>query len=332
MDEGEHVSTKSQPETQVGTRAIIAAMLANLGIAITKFVAAFFSGSSAMLAEGVHSVADTGNQFLLLIGGKRSRKAADARHPFGYGRERYLYAFIVGIVLFMLGGVFSVFEGVKKFQNPEQLAWWWLPLVVLAVAMVLESVSLRVAMRESKQVKDEGDSWWKFIQRQQAPELPVVLLEDAAALLGLIIAFMGVGLSVLTGNAIFDAVATVLIGVLLIIVAVVLILKVSSLLVGEGANDEDRRSIEQAFENTRGVERIIHMKTLYLGPEQLMVGAKISVAQDRKVREVALIINQVERAVRQAVPQVTVIYVEPDVWRDPKEIPLTEEIVTLSYD
>lgn len=332
MDEGEHVSTKSQPETQVGTRAIIAAMLANLGIAITKFVAAFFSGSSAMLAEGVHSVADTGNQFLLLIGGKRSRKAADARHPFGYGRERYLYAFIVGIVLFMLGGVFSVFEGVKKFQNPEELAWWWLPLVVLAVAMVLESVSLRVAMRESKQVKDEGDSWWKFIQRQQAPELPVVLLEDAAALLGLIIAFMGVGLSVLTGNAIFDAVATVLIGVLLIIVAVVLILKVSSLLVGEGANDEDRRSIEQAFENTRGVERIIHMKTLYLGPEQLMVGAKISVAQDRKVREVALIINQVERAVRQAVPQVTVIYVEPDVWRDPKEIPLTEEIVTLSYD
>lgn len=332
MDEGEHVSTKSQPETQVGTRAIIAAMLANLGIAITKFVAAFFSGSSAMLAEGVHSVADTGNQFLLLIGGKRSRKAADARHPFGYGRERYLYAFIVGIVLFMLGGVFSVFEGVKKFQNPEQLAWWWLPLVVLAVAMVLESVSLRVAMRESKQVKDEGDSWWKFIQRQQAPELPVVLLEDAAALLGLIIAFMGVGLSVLTGNAIFDALATMLIGVLLIIVAIVLILKVSSLLLGEGANEQDRRSIEQAFENTRGVERIIHMKTLYLGPEQLMVGAKISVAQNRKVREVAIIINEAERAVRQAVPQVTVIYVEPDVWRDPKAIPLTEEIVTLSYD
>lgn len=314
-----------------GTKAIIAAMSANLGIAITKFIAAFFSGSSAMLAEGVHSLADTGNQLLLLIGGKRSKRRADAKHPFGYGRERYLYAFVVAVVLFTVGGMFSVYEGIEKFKHPEALTMWWLPLLVLVIAIVLESMSLRVAVRESKPLKGER-SWWQFIRHEKSPELPVILLEDFAALVGLVLAFFGVGLTALTGNGIYDALATMGIGVLLIAVAVVLVIEVSSLLVGEGANPEDLAKIEAAIVSVKGVERIIHMKTLYLGPEELMIGAKISVGPERKVRELSFLINQAERHVRAQVPHAKVIYIEPDVWRDPSATPLTEEIVTLSYD
>ena len=306
-------------------------MFANFGIAITKFIAAFFSGSSAMLAEGVHSVADTCNQALLLIGGKRSKRKANKEHPFGFGRVRYLYAFVVGIVLFTIGGVFSVYEGIEKFRHPEALAMWWLPLVVLVIAIVLESFSIRVAIRESLPFKGDR-TWWQFIRQEKSPELPVVLLEDFAALVGLIFAFIGVGLTVITGNGIFDALATVAIGVLLIAVAIVLIIEVSSLLVGEGADEDDIAAIERAFASVRGIDRVIHMKTLYLAPEQLMIGAKISVSPERRVREVAVIINEAERAIRAVVPHAEIIYLEPDVWRDPSEVPLTEEIVTLSYD
>lgn len=325
------MSEHSHSNSDGGRKAILAALFANTGIAITKFIAAFFSGSSAMLAEGVHSVADASNQLLLLIGGKRSQRKADKEHPFGYGRERYLYAFVVGIVLFTVGGIFSVYEGTKKFQNPEMLEMWWLPLLVLIIAIVLESFSFRVAIRESRPLKGDK-SWWHFIRHEKSPELPVILLEDFAALVGLILAFFGVGLTVLTGNGIFDAIATICIGILLIIVAIILIIEVSSLLVGEGANAEDVQKIEEAFMSTKGIDRIIHMKTLYLGPEELMIGAKVSVSPERKVREVAYIINQAERAVRDQVPHANVIYVEPDVWRDPNSVPLTEEIVTLSYD
>lgn len=317
--------------TQSGTKAIVAALFANIGIAITKFFAAFVSGSAAMLAEGVHSVADSANQLLLLIGGKRSRKKADSKHPFGYGRERYLYAFVVAIVLFSIGGVFSVYEGLKKFKNPEALSMWWVPIAVLVVAIVLETMSFRVAIRESKKLKG-SESWWQFVQRSKAPELPVVLFEDAAALVGLVIALVGVGLSVITGDPLFDAIATVAIGVLLIIVAAVLVIRVSSLLVGEGANPEDIHTIEKAISETHGVERIIHMKTLYMAPEELMIGAKISISPDKKVREVAAIINRAEAQIRMAVPHAKIIYMEPDVWRDPASEPLTEEIVFLSYD
>lgn len=326
-----HVSEEPASTSHGGTKAILAAMFANTGIAITKFIAAFFSGSSAMLAEGVHSVADACNQALLLIGGKRSKRKADKQHPFGFGRVRYLYAFVVGIVLFTVGGVFSVYEGIEKFRHPEALEMWWLPLVVLVIAIVLESMSLRVAVKESRPIKGDR-TWWQFIRQEKSPELPVVLLEDVAALLGLVFAFIGVSLTVITGNGVFDAIATVCIGLLLIAVAVVLIIEVASLLVGEGADDDDIVAINRAFASIRGIDRVIHMKTLYLAPEQLMIGAKISVAPDRKVREVAVIINEAERAIRKAVPHAEIIYLEPDVWRDPKAVPLTEEIVTLSYD
>lgn len=329
---GQTMETASGHNPAEGTKAIIAAFFANLGIAITKFIAAFFSGSSAMLAEAVHSVADTCNQLLLLIGGKRAKRKASKKHPFGYGRERYLYAFVVGIVLFTVGGVFSIYEGVNKFRHPEPLSMWWLPLLVLTIAIVLESLSIRVAINESRPLKRDDESWWSFIQRTKSPELATVLLEDFAALVGLIIALIGVGITVVTGNGLFDAVATVLIGILLIVIAAILVKKVSSLLVGEGANSEDEQSITEAFLASPGIDRIIHMKTLYLGPEELMIGAKVSVTADKKVREVAAIINIAEANVRRKVPHAKVIYVEPDVWIDPSEQPLTEDIITLSYD
>ncbi len=226
-----------------GTKAIMAAFLANTGIAITKFIAWFFSGSASMLAEAVHSVADAGNQLLLIFGGRQAKRAADKEHPFGYGRERYVYAFVVAIILFSVGGVFSIYEGVDKLQHPHELDHWWLPLLVLSIAIVLESFSLRTAVRESNHVRG-SQSWVQFVRHAKAPELPVVLLEDIAALLGLIFAFIGVGLTVLTGNPLFDAIGTLFIGTLLIVVAIVLGIETKSLLVGEGATDADHESIE----------------------------------------------------------------------------------------
>lgn len=315
-----------------GTKAIIAAFLANLGIAVTKLIAWFFSGSSAMLAESVHSLADAGNQVLLFVGGKRAKKAADKEHPFGYGRVRYVYAFVVSIVLFSLGGVFSIYEGIDKLQHPHPLEVWWLPMLVLTIAIVLESFSLRTAIRESNPLRGNA-TWVQFIRHSKAPELPVVLLEDLAALLGLVFAFSGVGLTIVTGNSVFDGIATLLIGALLIVVAIVLGLEVKSLLVGEGASDEDVAKIEQAMLDGDDIERIIHMKTLYLGPDEFMIGAKVSVAASTTVRQLAVIVNRAEERIRAVVPAARVIYIEPDVYVDPTEKkPGTEAIVLRSSD
>ncbi|MEP6479338.1 MAG: cation diffusion facilitator family transporter, partial [Rhodoglobus sp.] len=264
-----------------GSKAIIAALLANLGIAITKFIAFLFSGSSSMLAESVHSLADTGNQGLLLLGGRKSRKEADSQHPFGYGRERYVYAFVVSIILFSVGGVFSIYEGIDKLQHPHELEVPWLPIAVLAVSIVLESFSLRTAIRESNHTRGK-QTWIQFIRHAKAPELPVVLLEDVAALLGLVFAFLGVGLTILTGDAHFDAIGTLAIGVLLVVVAVILGMETKSLLVGEGANPQDTERIRDAINANSDVEALIHMKTLYLGPDELLVAAKVAFARTKK--------------------------------------------------
>lgn len=317
---------------QGGNRAIIAALLANVGIAITKFIAWAISGSSSMLAEGVHSLADSGNQLLLLLGGRKAKRAPDSEHPFGYGRERYVYAFIVAIVLFSVGGLFSVWEGISKIRDPHSLEQWWLPLVVLAIAIVLESFSMRTAIRESRPHKGNA-SWMSFIRRSKAPELPVILLEDAAALFGLIIAFCGVGLTALTGNALFDAISTVCIGLLLIAVAVLVGFEMKSLLVGEGANDDDLTKIEAALLNAKDIDRLIHMKTLYVGPEELMVGAKISLSASMTMHEVSAVVNLAEKRIREAVPAARIIYIEPDVWIDPNAVqPDTSAIIMLSSD
>lgn len=310
-----------------GTRAIVAAFAANLGIAITKFIAWAFSGSSSMLAEGVHSLADSGNQLLLLLGGRQAKKQADKEHPFGYGRERYVYAFVVSIILFSVGGVFSLYEGVEKLTHPHPLENWWLPLLVLVIAIGLESFSLRTAVHESRPHK-KNLSWPQFIRRAKAPELPVVLLEDVAALTGLVFALLGVGLTVITGNGAFDAIGTLLIGLLLITVAVILGIETKSLLVGEGATDEDVAAIERAILDGDEAERIIHMKTLYLGPDELLVGVKVAIYGEHRLADVAAAIDSIERRIRAAVPAARVIYIEPDVWIDPNEKhPATDTIV-----
>lgn len=315
-----------------GGKAILAALAANIGIAITKFIAFLFSGSSSMLAESIHSLADSGNQLLLLLGGRQSRKRADKEHPFGYGRERYVYAFVVSIILFSVGGVFSIYEGIEKVTTPHPIENAWLPIVVLVIAMGLEGFSLRTAIKESNPSRGR-QSWIQFVRRAKAPELPVVLLEDTAALTGLLFAFLGVVLSTITGNGLWDGIGTLFIGALLVLVAIVLGIETKSLLVGEGASDADMAAIEKAITDTPRVDRLIHAKTLYLGPDELLLGAKIALAPDSELRDVAETINEVEENVRAAVPLARVIYIEPDVYLPPvSQAPNTEAIVVKSSD
>lgn len=318
--------------THGGKRAIIAALLANLGIAATKFIAWGFSGAVSMLAEGVHSLADSGNQLLLLLGGKRAQREATPAHPFGYGRERYFYAFIVSIILFTIGGVFSIYEGINKLQHPHELEMWWLPLLVLAIAIVLESLSLRTAVKESNPLRGSA-SWIQFIRHAKAPELPVVLLEDLAALLGLVFAFVGIGLTAVTGNAMFDAIGTLCIGALLVVVAIVLGIETKSLLLGEGARPDDVKAISRAIEASPKVTGLIHMKTLFVGPEELLVAAKVGFTATSKLSDVASEIDAIEKRIRTAVPVARVIYIEPDVVRVAvKNAPSTETIVVRGRD
>lgn len=321
-----------------GGKAIIAAFLANMGIALAKFIAWFFSGSASMLAEGIHSVADSGNQLLLLLGGRKAKKRADSEHPFGYGRERYVYAFVVSIILFSVGGLFSIYEGVDKLTHPHELENVWVPLTVLLIAIGLESFSLRTAIKESNLVRKKGESWVGFIRHAKAPELPVVLLEDVAALIGLVFALLGVGLTTITGNSVFDAIGTLMIGTLLIVVAITLGIETKSLLVGEGATDADHRKIVKAITSGPEVEHLIHVKTLYLGPDELLVAAKLGFAADKLFADVAAEIDIVEARVRAAVPIARAIYFEPDVYAGADTSgsaaaqPATEQIVIRSAD
>lgn len=316
-----------------GTKAIIAAFLANAGIAVAKFIAWLLSGSASMLAEAIHSVADSGNQLLLLLGGRRARRKADREHPFGYGRERFVYAFVVAIILFSVGGVFSLYQGIQKVRDPHEISNVWIPLAVLVIAIILESFSLRTAVVEARKVRKPGESWMGFIRHSKAPELPVVLLEDIAALVGLVLALFGVGLTAITGNTVYDAAGTIAIGVLLILIAIVLGVETRSLLVGEGASDDDYTRIVKAIEDGPEVHKLIHIKTLYLGPDEFLVAAKIALPSDISVRAAAHDIDVIEARIRAAVPAARVIYLEPDVYRpglDPE--PPTDAIVLKSTD
>jgi cation diffusion facilitator family transporter len=303
-----------------GTKAIVAALLANVGIAITKFIAYLLTFSSSMLAESIHSVADSGNQALLLLGGRRAKRAPTREHPFGYGRERYIYAFIVSIVLFSVGGLFALYEAWHKWSDPHGIdAWQWVPVLVLVVAIVLESFSFRTAIIESNRVRGKA-SWQQFVRRAKAPELPVVLLEDLGALLGLVFALFGVVLTLITHNGRWDAIGTAAIGILLVAIAVILAFETKSLLLGEGATDDDVRAIEQAILAGAAVERIIHMKTLHLGPEELLVAAKIAVHHDETAQDIAAGIDATEARIRAAVPIARVIYLEPDIYSSAKAV------------
>jgi cation diffusion facilitator family transporter len=298
-----------------GTRAIIAALAANLGIALTKFIAFLLTNSSAMLAESIHSVADSGNQALLLLGGRRARREATPQHPFGFGRERYIYAFIVAIVLFSVGGLFALYEGIHKLQDPHPIdRWQWVPVTVLVIAIALESFSFHTAIVESNKIRGKA-SWTQFVRHSRVPELPVVLLEDLGALVGLVVALLGVTLTLLTGEGVYDGAATVVIGALLVAIAVVLAIETKSLLIGESATEENVREIEAALVAGDSIERVIHMKTLHLGPEELLVAVKVGVARNATAAEIAAAIDGAERRVRAAVPIARVIYIEPDIFR-----------------
>jgi cation diffusion facilitator family transporter len=298
-----------------GSKAILAALAANLGIAVTKFIAFVLTQSSSMLAESIHSVADSGNQLLLLVGGRRARRAPTAQHPFGYGRERYLYAFMVAIVLFTVGGLFALYEAYHKWHDPHPIEgrWWWVPLVVLVAAIAMEGFSFRTAIHESNLVRGR-QSWPQFVRTAKAPELPVVLLEDLAALTGLVFALIGVSMTLATHDGRWDAVGSAAIGLLLVVVAVILGLEMKSLLLGESATPSQEQAISAALVG-EGVESVIHQRTLHLGPEELLVAAKIAVPAAVTAAEVADAIDAAERRVRDAVPIARIIYLEPDIAR-----------------
>jgi cation diffusion facilitator family transporter len=320
----EHTATAQTPSSEHGgeagghgggTTAIIAALGANIGIAVAKFVAFLITGASSMLAESIHSLADSGNQVLLLIGGKRSKRAATPEHPFGFGRDRYIYSFIVAIVLFSVGGLFAIYEGVHKVRESEEVESQLVAIIVLVIALGLESFSLRTAMKETNAVRKPGESYWAFIRHARAPELPVVLLEDTAALTGLVLALLGVGLSAITGNSLYDGLGTIAIGLLLVVVAVILAIETKSLLLGESATPDAQRQIVAALVDGEAVQSVIHMRTQHLGPEELLVAAKIAVRHDDTAAAVAVAIDAAEARVRAAVPIARVIYLEPDIQR-----------------
>lgn len=292
-------------------RAIIAALLANLGIALAKFAAWLATGAASLLAETVHSVADTTNQALLLLGASRAQRPATAEHPFGFGAERFFWSFVVAMVLFLLGGLFAIYEGVSKLGHPHQLASPAWAVGVLLVAIALESSSFRVAIRESNALRGEA-GWWAFVRRSKIPELPVVLLEDAGALIGLLLALAGVGLSMLTGNPAWDAAASIGIGGLLCVISVVLCVEMKSLLIGESASERHEGAIREALESAPGVRRLIHMRTLHIGPEQIFVGAKVELDRGLDLAGVADAIDGAEDRVRARVKAVSIMYLEPD--------------------
>jgi cation diffusion facilitator family transporter len=311
-----------------GTKAVVAALLANLGIAITKFFAWALTQSASMLAEAIHSVADAGNQALLLFGGRRARREATELHPFGYGRERYVYSFIVAIVLFSVGGLFALYEGWHKIQEPHPIEHWqWVPVTVLSVAIVLETLSFRTAIVESNKVRGTA-SWSSFVRGARSPELPVILLEDFAALMGLVLALLGVVLTLVTGNGIWDGVGSASIGLLLVLVAVFLAIEMKSLLIGESATPEAQRRIVGAIESVPSVDRVIHIKTMHVGPEEVLVAAKLGVPANSAAADIAAAIDEAERAIRSAEPTAIHVYLEPDIYREgyrPDERPKAPE-------
>ena len=308
--------------TEGSAKAIIAALLANLGIAVTKLIAWLLTGASSMLAESIHSVADSSNQALLLLGGKRARRRPTEMHPFGFGRERYLYAFIVSIVLFTVGGLFALYEAYHKYHEiaagheNELLTsdYWWVPLVVLTAAIVMETFSVRTAIVESNKVRGDA-SWVRFIREAKAPELPVVLLEDLAALLGLIFALIGVGFSLLTDNGYWDVGGTAAIGLLLVAVAVVLAIETKSLLLGESASVADRESIENRLRDDQHILDVLSLRTLHIGPEELLVACKISVTPTDSAQLISDVINGAEERIRAVLPAARYIFIEPDIRR-----------------
>jgi cation diffusion facilitator family transporter len=306
------------------TKAILAAFFANLGIAIAKFVGYLFTSSSSMLAEAIHSLADTSNQALLLLGNRRAVRDATPEHPFGFGRERYFWSFIVALVLFTLGGLFAVYEGVHKLgEAGHELSNVQWAIGILVLGIFLEGYSFRTAVKESRKLKGSA-SWWQFVRHSRTPELPVVLLEDLGALVGLVIALLGVSIAAITGDSRWDAYGTIAIGVLLIVIASVLVLEMKSLLIGESALAPVRKKVVKAIEATEDVTRVLHMRTQHIGPDELLIAAKVQMKRGLDTARVAAAINAAEERIREAVPLSCMIYLEPDIF-DPQHPDLRAE-------
>lgn len=293
-----------------GTKAVLAALFANLAIAIAKFVGFAVTRSASMLAEGVHSCADTGNQALLLLGGRLSKRDPTPRHPFGYGRERYFWSFVVSIILFTLGALFAINEGIEKVRHPHELESLWVAIGILIFGIVVESLSFRTAIVESNKVRGKL-SWGTFIRRSRTPELPVVLLEDLGAMFGLVFALIAVVLAEVTGEPRWDGVGTLVIGVLLGIIAIVLAIEMKSLLIGESATEEDRARLRAALDNSPEIDRVVDLRTQHLGPEELLVAAEVDFADDLSGDQMPAAIAAVEARLRAAVPAATHVYLEP---------------------
>ena len=301
--------------TDGSKKAIIAAFFANLGIAIAKFIGFLITRSAGMLAESVHSFADTGNQGLLILGGNRAKRDATPEHPFGYGRERYFWSFAVALVLFSMGGVFALYEGIDKFRHPHEISNLWVAVGILVFGLALEGWSLRTAVKEAQHVKGEGVSWWSFIRNSKQPELPVVLLEDTGAELGLLFALFGVSMAKITDDGRWDAVGSMAIGILLIVIAIVLIIEMKGLLIGESAGKKDRAGIVSAIENSERVDHLIHIRTQHIGPDEILVAAKVEYDSELSFDELSVMIDVTEANVRAAVPAARMIYIEPDLKR-----------------
>ena len=287
---------------------------------MVKFVAFVITGSASMLAESAHSVADCGNQALLLVGRRRAVRDETEEHQFGFGAERYFYAFIVALVLFTIGSVFSIYEGVEHILHPEHVESAVVAFAVLGIAIVLESFSLRTAVIESSAARG-ASSWLAFIRRAKAPELPVVLLEDTAALCGLAFALVGVTLATVTHDGRWDGAGSIAIGALLGGVAVILAVEMKSLLIGESAGRDIERDIVAAIEGGPEVDGVIHLRTLHVGPETLLVAAKIAVVGADSAAQVARGIDAAERRIRAAVPIAQLIFLEPDLYRAAEDDP-----------
>ena len=294
-------------------KAIIAAFVANLGIAIAKIIGFMFTGAASMLAEAIHSIADASNQGLLILGGKMAKKERSKEHPFGYGRERYFWAFIVAMIIFSLGSLFAIYEGIDKLLHPHALSDHFWAIGILSIAIVLELFSLRTAVIESKKIKGKM-TWWQFIRKSKVPELPVVLLEDIGALIGLVLALGGIGLAMITGNAAFDAIGSLSIGILLGIIAIILGIEMRSLLLGESASEENIQKLKNIISQHPDVCKLIHMRTEHIGPEELLVAVKVELSGELDTEGVANAINSLEESMRSQVDIKLTIYIEPDIY------------------
>ena len=295
-------------------KAIIAAFFANLGIAVAKFVGFLITRSAGLLAEAAHSVADTGNQALLLFGSKRGQRPADRSHPFGYGPERYFWSFVVALVLFSMGGLFALYEGIQKLWHPHEIESPIVAFVILGVAIALETFSLRTAVKEANHVRGSR-GWWQFIRTAKSPELPVVLLEDIGAEAGLVVALFGLTMAEVTGQPRWDAVGSIAIGVLLVVIAIILAIEMKGLLIGEAASDDDLASIRSAIESAPLVNGIIHVRTMHRGPDNLLVAVKVEYEHSLDVKSLAAAIDDTEARIRGAVPTADMVYIEPDIHR-----------------